>query len=49
MFICAETLLDASGKCFEYLTEVAVAKVQQEFFNRVLDLNPRMVPGIDDI
>ena len=46
MLLCTRPFADATGNGLCNVREVAVAEVQEEFFDGVLDLDPRMVPRI---
>ena len=49
MLLCTRPFADATGNGLCNVREVAVAKVQEEFFDGVLDLDPRMVPRIGTV
>lgn len=49
MLLCACPFADATGEGLCNVREVAVAEVQEEFFDGVLDLDPRVVPRIGTI
>ena len=49
MLLCTRPFADATGDGLCDVREVAIAEVQEEFFQRILDLDPRMVPRIGTI
>ena len=49
MLLCACPFAEATGEGFCDVREVSIAEVQQEFFDGVLNLDPRMVPRIGTI
>ena len=49
MLLCTRPFADATGNGLCNVREVAVAEVQEEFFDGVLDLDPRMVPRIGTV
>ena len=49
MLLCTRPFADATGDGLCDVREVAIAEVQEEFFQRILDLDPWMVPRIGTI
>jgi hypothetical protein len=46
VFLSACPFAEATGEGSDDMAEVAISQVQQEFFEGILDLNPRVIPGI---
>ena len=49
MLLCSRPFADATGDGLCDMREVAIAQVQQQFLDRVLNLDPWMVPRIGAI
>ena len=49
MLLCTRPFAETTGDGLCNVREVAVAEVQEEFFDGVLDLDPRMVPRIGTV